>query len=115
MQLRHGDRTTRVRHDLRLTYSIRMRLSFFVAVTAGLLLASSSETSGPPCDPDKYEPNDTPSSAKDLGSFTDDPDSDQSLNVAITRGSDVDFFRLDVKDRGIGGDPVVTVNAPEGY
>jgi len=92
-----------------------MRLPFFVAVAAGLLVACSSETSGPPCDPDKYEPNDTPSSAKDLGSFTDDPDSDQSLELSITSGSDVDFFRLDVKDRGIGGDPVVTVNAPEGY
>lgn len=86
-------------------------LSLAAAASAGC----SSTTSGPPCDPDEYEGNDTPDAAKDLGEFTDDPDSSQRLTLSITSGSDVDFFRLRARDRGLGGDPIVTVSGPEGY
>jgi hypothetical protein len=94
-----------------------MRIALVVLCAASMLLsaACSSSTSGPPCDPDKYEGNDTPATAKDLGEFTDDPDSKTNLVLSITTGSDVDFFRLRAKDRGLGGDPIVTVSAPEGY
>lgn len=80
------------------------------------MCACSSTAEGEPCDgPDKYEPNDSPSAAKDLGDFTDDPDSNQSLDLTVPGGNDVDFFRFRVFDKGIGGDPIVTVNGPEGY
>lgn len=92
-----------------------MRIALVVLCVALATTACSSTTEGPRCDPDKYEPNDTPAAAKDLGDFTDDPDSSQALTLSITSGSDVDFFRLRAKDRGLGGDPVVTVSAPEGY
>lgn len=95
---------------------LRMRIALVVlCATIATVTGCSSTTSGPPCDPDKYEGNDTPQAAKDLGDFTDDPNSKDNLVLSITTGSDVDFFRLRVKDRGLGGDPVVTVSAPEGY
>lgn len=80
-----------------------------------LLVGCSSTTAGPPCNPDDREPNDSPDQARDLGDFTDDPDSSQPLTLTITSGGDQDFFRFRVFDKGLGGDPVVTVSAPEGY
>jgi hypothetical protein len=81
-----------------------------------LTTSCSSETSGPPCDTaDKYEPNETASAAKDLGGFTDDPDSSLKVDLTAHVAGDVDFFRFKVTDEGFGGDPIVTISAPEGY
>src|SRR5690349_4123499 len=88
-------------------------LAFALAVP---LLGCSSDTSGPPCDgPDKQEPNDTPSTAHDLGGFTDDPDSTLRIDMTVHTATDVDYFKFKVSDLGLGGDPIVTVSAPEGY
>lgn len=88
----------------------------FAAVAAVVLLGCSSETAGPPCDTaDKYEPNDSASAAKELGGFTDDPDSSLRVDVTVHTNSDVDFFKFRVTDQGFGGDPNVTISAPEGY
>jgi hypothetical protein len=92
-------------------------LHFAILLAAVLpLYACSSDTSGPPCDgPDKQEPNDTPDTARDMGGFTDDPDSQLRIDMTVHTSSDVDFFKFKVSDRGIGGDPIVTISAPEGY
>jgi hypothetical protein len=93
-----------------------MRSVLFVGLVAFGAFACSSTTEGAPCDgPDKYEPNDSPSAARDLGNFTDDPDSTMHLDLTLPGGTDVDFFRFKVLDRGFGGNPIVTVSAPEGY
>jgi hypothetical protein len=95
-----------------------MRSSIAVGLVAVTLFvnACASDTSGPPCDgPDKQEPNDSPSQARDIGSFTDDPDSKLQIDMTVHTSSDVDWFKFKVFDRGIGGDPIITVSAPEGY
>lgn len=80
------------------------------------LLGCSSTTEGPPCDgPDDQEPNDTPAAARDLGTFTDDPDSSLRVDLTVHTTSDVDFFEFGVLDKGLGGDPIVTISAPAGY
>jgi hypothetical protein len=86
-------------------------------VVGGLhLFGCSSDTEGPPCDgPDKQEPNDTPATARDLGGFTDDPDSTLRVDMTVHTSSDVDFFKFKISDLGIGGDPIVTISGPEGY
>jgi hypothetical protein len=92
------------------------------AIAVGLVAMSvfvdgcSSDTSGPPCDgPDKQEPNDTKDTARDMGSFTDEPDSKLQIDMTVHSSSDVDWFKFKVLDRGFGGDPIVTISAPEGY
>ena len=92
-------------------------LPFAILLALGVVqLGCSSESSGPPCDgPDKQEPNDTPDTARDMGGFTDDPDSQLRIDMTVHTSSDVDFFKFKVSDLGIGGDPVVTVSAPVGY
>jgi hypothetical protein len=95
-----------------------MRSFLLVGAFAFVLLfpACSSDTEGPPCDSaDKYEPNETASAAKDLGGFTDDPNSSLRVDLTTHQAGDVDFLKFKVTDQGIGGDPVVTVSAPEGY
>ena len=92
-------------------------LPFAILVALGVFhFGCSSESSGPPCDgPDKQEPNDTPATARDMGGFTDDPDSQLRIDMTVHTSSDVDFFKFKVTDQGLGGDPVVTVSAPTGY
>ena len=95
-----------------------MRSLVFATVVALALpfLGCSSTTEGPPCDgPDNQEPNESPSAARDLGTFTDDPDSSLKVDLTVHMASDVDFFEFGILDKGIGGDPIVTVSAPEGY
>lgn len=78
--------------------------------------ACSSTSEGAPCDgPDKQEPNDTPATARDMGSFTDEPDSSLRVDLTVHSNSDVDYLKFHVFDKGIGGDPIVTISAPEGY
>jgi hypothetical protein len=93
-----------------------MRSLFFAGLVAFASSACSSETSGPPCDTaDKYEPNESANAAKDLGGFTDDPDSSLKVDLTVHLTSDVDFFKFNVADKGLGGDPIITISAPEGY
>jgi hypothetical protein len=91
-------------------------LSIALVMGGAHLLGCSSDTEGPPCDgPDKQEPNDAPATARDLGNYTDDPNSSLRIDLTVHTTSDVDFFKFTVLDRGLGGDPIVTVSAPEGY
>lgn len=95
---------------------MRSLLVLGVFASVSLFPACSSETEGPPCDSaDKYEPNDSASAAKDLGGFTDDPDSSLRVDLTTHQAGDVDFFKFKITDQGIGGDPIVTISAPEGY
>jgi hypothetical protein len=88
----------------------------FLLALGAVHFGCSSDSSGPPCDgPDKQEPNDTPATARDMGGFTDDPDSQLRIDMTVHTSSDVDFFKFKVTDQGIGGDPIVTVSAPTGY
>lgn len=90
-------------------------LSILFAGTAIVSSAACSSTTRGTCGPDDYESNDTPETARALGEMTDDPDSKKDLSLTVTSAQDEDFFRFNVFDRGLGGDPVVRVAAPPGF
>ena len=61
------------------------------------------------CPSDTNEPNNNFSSATDLGSFTDDPDSSWFENFSIHTDSDEDWFIFNVQDTGFSGNPHISV------
>jgi hypothetical protein len=86
-----------------------------VACVLGCSGGSGGDKSGNTCPRGEGEPNDTPTSALGLGEMTDSPNSTKKVRLLLDTSSDEDFFEVDVKDRGVGGDPQITVSAPAGY
>ena len=90
------------------------------ALATVLLLASAgclrpaSRTSATMCPAEASATNDTQQSAKDLGELQDDPDSHKGIASSIHASKD-DWYRVHIKDTGIGGDPVVKVSVPSGF
>jgi hypothetical protein len=86
-----------------------------VAASVGCL-APHKDNSGPTaCPADAYEPNDTQATAKDLGDMQDDPNSAKAIASSVHLGSDQDWFRVHVADKGLGGDPEVKVVVSSGF
>jgi hypothetical protein len=77
--------------------------------------SSGGGSSTSACPRGEGEPNDTPTSAVHLGEMADSPNSTKKTRLLLDSSSDEDFFDVDVKDRGLGGDPEITVSIPGDY
>ena len=101
-----------------------MRLSVFLAATVVLAACSAKEDDAPPpCVADTNEPNDSASSATSLGTLQDDPDITQKdaapnkvTKSFTTHGAnDVDWYTVNVRDTGLGGNPKLSVIVGNGH
>lgn len=94
-----------------------MRKSLLFSASALLISASAGCTVSPAppgeptsCPADGFEGNDTEATAFELPEMTDHPDSSRdvlALSVHVT--DDEDWFKVHVKDTGLGGNPIVSV------
>lgn len=103
-------------------------MSARVFVLVGFLLAgacsmnSTGDSSPPPCVVDAIEPNDGPTARVNLGSIQDDDAPGQSApspkvirkELSLHTESDVDWFDVDVRDTGLGGNPSLSVIGGDG-
>lgn len=62
------------------------------------------------CAADAREPNDTKTSAIDLGSATDAPNTTKTVTALTASDGDEDWFKLRVTDSGFGGNPRIDAN-----
>lgn len=77
--------------------------------TATMGCSSSGQKAPVNCDPDSNEPNDTEATARELPELRDDPDSRGGVTkLTIHSDSDTDWFKIPIRDTGLGGDPVIT-------
>lgn len=91
-----------------------LRNSVLIAAMAMATASIGCSSAGPStpvqCDPDSSEPNDTEATAKELGELRDDPDSRGGIaRLTIHSDSDTDWFKIPIRDTGLGGDPIITV------
>ena len=101
-----------------------MRLVLVLALTVLVVACAAEKEDGPPpCDTDTNEPNDTASAATSLGALQDDGEIGQADAVPnkVTKsfsthtGADVDWYTVDVRDTGLGGNPSVSVIVGKGH
>lgn len=96
--------------------------SLFSALGAVALLVTTigcgveqKDTSPTACAIASDEPNDTEETAADLGELTDYPDSHRSITSSVHTASDEDWYRVHIADRGLGGNPEISVGVPSGF
>ena len=101
-----------------------MRLPIVLAATILLGACSTEEDDGPPpCTADANEPNDSAAEATSLGTLQDDSVLGQKdaapkkLFKAFSTHAegDVDWYTVNVRDTGIGGNPKIGVIVGDGY
>jgi len=107
-------------------YTCRMRWTVcLVAITlAGACTTKEEEEKPPPpCVPDEGEPNDSVAEATSLGALQDDAELGQK-DAAPTKvmkaftthtETDVDWYTVDVRDTGLGGNPQISVIVGDGH
>lgn len=98
-----------------------LSLAWVVTVCACSL---NDEKEPPPCVPDATEPNESPAEATSLGTIQDDDELGQGSDAPpnkVTKwfsshvAGDVDWFTLNVRDTGLGGNPKLSVIVGEGH
>ena len=101
-----------------------MRLALVLPLTVIVVAcAAEKEDAPPPCGADTNEPNDTASAATSLGALQDDAELYEADAVPnkVTKafsthtGADVDWYTVDVRDTGLGGNPSVSVIVGKGH
>lgn len=94
-------------------------LRWTFGAASAVALSALTVCCGPPlppretaCAADEYEPNDDAASASELAPMQDDPNSMMDVvDSTFHTDRDEDWFRVRVRDTGLGGDPVITVTA----
>jgi hypothetical protein len=90
--------------------AIILAVSLVTWGAVGCNVPSSEPSSPTSCSADRWEANDTVETAREIPEMTDDPDSSRdAVGLTVHKTDDEDWFKVHVRDTGLGGNPVVSV------
>ncbi len=105
-------------------FSLASSLASGLAVLAAAIVVTASTGCGIPvseqavptaCPAASNEPNDSEETAEDLGELSDEPSSGRVITSSVHTSIDRDWYRVHVADRGLGGNPEVSVLVSSGF
>lgn len=90
-------------------------LAVAVAVNTGCGVPAPEQAVPTACAAAASEPNDSEETAEDLGELSDEPSSARVITSSVHTSIDRDWYRVHIADRGLGGNPEVSVLVSSGF